>query len=145
MHTGKKHDYLGVDMEFNDDRRLDVSMIKYLQAVIKDFPEVIMGRAATPAVDYLFNVRDKKEAKALEEEQALAFHRTVTQLLFMSSRARQDIQIAVAFLTTRVKSPDKDDCGKLMRVLKCVCVSWSPIKGVQVVRHAIPIANSCPR
>ena len=27
----------------------------------------------------------------------------------------------------------------------CVCVSWSPVKGVQVVRHAIPIANSCPR
>ncbi len=26
-----------------------------------------------------------------------------------------------------------------------VCVSWSPVKGVQVVRHAIPIANSCPR
>jgi hypothetical protein len=26
----------------------------------------------------------------------------------------------------------------------CVCVSWSPVRGVQVVKHAIPIANSCP-
>jgi hypothetical protein len=26
----------------------------------------------------------------------------------------------------------------------CVCVSWSPVKWVQVVKHAIPIANSCP-
>jgi hypothetical protein len=26
----------------------------------------------------------------------------------------------------------------------CVCVSWSPVKGVQVVKHAIPIANLCP-
>jgi hypothetical protein len=26
----------------------------------------------------------------------------------------------------------------------CVCVSWSLVKGVQVVKHAIPIANSCP-
>jgi hypothetical protein len=26
----------------------------------------------------------------------------------------------------------------------CVCASWSPFKGVQVVKHAIPIANSCP-
>ncbi len=25
-----------------------------------------------------------------------------------------------------------------------VCVSWSPVKGVQVVTHAIPIPNSCP-
>ena len=36
----------------------------------------------------------------------------------MATRARQDIQTAVAFLTTRVKSPDEDDWGKLKRVLK---------------------------
>jgi hypothetical protein len=42
----------------------------------------------------------------------------VAQLLFMSTRARQDIQTAVAFLTTRVKNPDENDWGKLKRVLK---------------------------
>ncbi len=26
----------------------------------------------------------------------------------------------------------------------CVCVSWFPVKGVQVVKLVIPIANSCP-
>jgi hypothetical protein len=36
----------------------------------------------------------------------------------MLTRARPNIQTAVAFLTTRVKSPDKDDWGKLKRVLK---------------------------
>jgi hypothetical protein len=36
----------------------------------------------------------------------------------MSTRARHDIKTAVAFLTTRVKSPDKDDWGKLKCVLK---------------------------
>jgi hypothetical protein len=34
----------------------------------------------------------------------------------MLTRARHDIQMAVVFLTTRVKSPDKDDWG----ILKCV-------------------------
>jgi hypothetical protein len=62
MCTGKKHTYLGVDMEFNNDRMLDVLVIKYLQNVIEDFPEVITGKAATPAAtpaaDNL-NVRDK--------------------------------------------------------------------------------------
>ncbi len=52
------------------------------------------------------------------EEQALAFHHIVAQLLFMATRARRDIQTAVAFLTTRVKNPDKDNWGKLKRVLK---------------------------
>ena len=40
------------------------------------------------------------------------------QLLFLATRARRNIQTAVAFLTTRVKRPDKDDWGKLRRVLK---------------------------
>ena len=34
MHLGKKHDYLGVDMEFCDDGALEVSMIDYLKNVI---------------------------------------------------------------------------------------------------------------
>jgi hypothetical protein len=49
MHMGCKHDYLGVDMEFNEDGTLDVSMFKYLQDVIDGFPEVIRSQAATPA------------------------------------------------------------------------------------------------
>jgi hypothetical protein len=122
MHTGRKHDYLGVDMEFKEDGTLDVSMVACLKNVISDFPELITGKAATPAADHLFTItytiRDKKETRPLEEEKALAFHHMVAQLLFMSMRARQDIQTAVAFLTTRVKCPDADDWGKLKQVLK---------------------------
>jgi hypothetical protein len=109
MHSGNKHDYLGVDIEFNDDGTLDVLMVNYLKSVIADFSEMITGKAATPAANHLFTVRDEKEARALEEERALVFHHTVAQLLFMLTRARRVIQMAVAFLTTRVKSPDKDD------------------------------------
>jgi hypothetical protein len=112
MHLGKKHDYLGVDMEFCNNGALEVSMFKYLKNVIDKFPELIKGRAATPAHDKLFVIRDDKDARKLNEEQALAFHHTVAQLLFMATRARQDIQTAVAFLTTRVKRPDEDDWGK---------------------------------
>ena len=85
---GRKHDYLGVDMEFNEDGTLDVSMIEYLKNVIDDFPETIVGRAATPAANHLIVIRDEKKARLLMEEQALAFHRTVAQLLFMATQAR---------------------------------------------------------
>ena len=47
----------------------------------------------------------------------MAFHRTTAQLLFLSARARQDIQPATAFLTTRVRSPNEDNWGKVKRVL----------------------------
>jgi hypothetical protein len=33
MHMGKTHYYLGVNMEFNEDGTLDVSMITYLKNV----------------------------------------------------------------------------------------------------------------
>ena len=62
MHLGRKHNYLGVDMEFCKDGMLEVSMFKYLQNVIDKFPEMIEGQAATPAHDKLFEIRDYKEA-----------------------------------------------------------------------------------
>ena len=34
MHTGKEHDYMGVDMKLNDDGTLDASMIPSLENVI---------------------------------------------------------------------------------------------------------------
>jgi hypothetical protein len=46
------------------------------------------------------------------------FHHNVTKLLFLSKRARPDIQTAVAFLCTRVREPDTDDYKKLMRCMR---------------------------
>jgi hypothetical protein len=86
------------------------------QEVIKEFPEEITGVCATPASDHLFKVQEdgRKRSKELVE----VFHHTVYQLLFAANRVRRDIQTAVSFLTTRVKAPDQDDWGKLVRVLK---------------------------
>jgi len=61
MHTGRKHDYLGVDMEFRKVGMLGVSMIPYLKNVIAEFPEVISGKSPTPAADHLFKIRDEKD------------------------------------------------------------------------------------
>jgi hypothetical protein len=88
MHTGRKHKYLGMDMEFNEDGILEVLMITYLKNVIEQFPEKISGRASSLGVEHLFVVRDESEARVLEEERALAFHHTVAQLLFMCTRTR---------------------------------------------------------
>ncbi len=91
MHMGKKHNYLGVDMEFNKDGTLDVSMITYLKNVIVGFPKEVRGTAATPAAVHLFLVRDRSKVRILKEERALVFHHMVAQLLFMCARARRDI------------------------------------------------------
>ena len=118
MHIGNKHDYLGMDFESMNNGSLEVSMFKYLDSIIDEFPELITGKAETPAADHLFSVRDADKAKYLPEEKEIEFHHNTAQLLFLRSRSRRDIQTDVSFLTTRVKKPDKDDWEKLKRALK---------------------------
>ena len=107
-----------MDLDYRDKGVVKVSMVKYLEKVLEEIPEELTSKSWTPAAGYLFQTRDPKKAVYLPEEQADIFHHTITQLLFMSARARCDTQTAVAFLTTRVKKPDEDDLGKLKRVLK---------------------------
>jgi hypothetical protein len=66
-------------------------MIKYLTGIIEEFPEQIVGKSATPTGERLFDIRDKKDRKLLDEERAMAFHHTTAQLLFVATRARRDI------------------------------------------------------
>jgi hypothetical protein len=119
---GKCHDYMGMDLDYSKKGCLRISMIKYLEKVFEDFLEVITKVSATPAGDHQLNIRDEEETTArgnwLSEEQAQSFYHAVAQLLFLSGRARRDIQVAVAFLTTRVRRPDADDWSKLKRVLQ---------------------------
>ena len=95
MYLGNKHDYLRMDVEFMNNISLEVSMFIYIDSIVDEFPELVMGKAATLAADHLFSVRDSDEAKYLPEEKAIAFHHTTAQLLFLSSRARRGIQKAV--------------------------------------------------
>ena len=110
-HCGKVHDYLGMILDFTMKGCVIINMAKYIKTILTDFPEEITGTKTTPAADHLFQVRDESEARMLPAEQATAFHHAVAQLLFLIARARRDIQPVTAFLTKRVKSPDKDDWG----------------------------------
>jgi hypothetical protein len=54
----------------------------------------------------------------ISDDQAEASNHTTYQLLFASNRARHDMQMVVALLTTRVLAPDEDDWWKMKQVLK---------------------------
>jgi hypothetical protein len=107
-------------LTFTTKGNVKISMIDYLEGVINDFPEAITGTTATPATKNMFDVREDQERTILDETRARLFHHSMAQILCASSRSRKDIQTAVAFLTTRVRSPDEDDWGKLKRVLKYI-------------------------
>ena len=113
---GEVHDYLGMKLDFTCKGKVKVNMVEYTKEIIKDFVDIITGGAAIPAASHLFDVNDK--GKLLVEDLAREFHTTVAKLLFLCKRARPDIQVPVAFLTTRVREPQMDDWKKLVRVLK---------------------------
>jgi hypothetical protein len=115
---GKKHDYLGMDLDYSVPGEVKVTMVDYLKRVITEFLEEITGTASSPAAERLFTVRPDGECVLLEEKRAIAFHHCVAQLLFASARAQKDIQPEVAFLTTRVREPDEDDWLKMKRLLR---------------------------
>ena len=93
-------------------------MITYENDMVNAFPEEIIRTMATPAVDFLFEVRKSTKATKSSEEQAIAFCHNFVNVLILSNWARCDIQTPVVFFTTRVKEPDDNDWGKLKRVLK---------------------------
>jgi hypothetical protein len=65
-------------------------------------------------------VRPDESRVLLDEKRAQALYHAFAQLIFASSRSCKDIQTVVAFLTTRVTSPDEDDWGNVKRVLRYI-------------------------
>jgi hypothetical protein len=112
---GKIHNYLGMVLDFTVPGEVKINMVDYVKKMVQDFPDESKAKAATPAAMHLFEVND--DAKRISEEDAILFHNLVARGLFLCKRARPDIQLAVAFLTTRVSQPDIDDWKKLKRLI----------------------------
>ena len=117
INRGKVHDYLGMNLDFSIAGKVTIGMQNYVKSILKEVPDDMMGVANTPASSFLFLVNNQSP-DVLDSATADMFHTLVAKLLFLSKRSRPDIQLAVAFLCTRVTRPDADDYKKLTRVIK---------------------------
>jgi hypothetical protein len=114
---GTIHDYLSMTLDFNSCGKAKIMMVDYIQGMLDKLPPDMDGKKATkPAPNHLFEVNS--EAVKLDEGEAIMFHHNVAKLLFLCKRARSDIQTAISFLCTCVKSPDVDNYKKPVRVMK---------------------------
>ena len=118
VRRGKVHEYVGMTLDFSTPGELMVTMIPYIKEIVDLFAKYDNTNltAKTPAADHLFKVRD--DAGALTESRATVYHHFVAKSLFATQRARPDISLAVAYLSTRVKEPDEDDWKKLTRLIQ---------------------------
>lgn len=90
----------------------DLAIAKYDDG----FSPVIKHRYKTPAPKNLFTVNE--DCEKLPEDMAADFHTIVPKTLYVTKRARPDMCLSVAFLTTRVRAPDKDDWEKLRHLIE---------------------------
>ena len=107
---------------------MKVTMLDYVDEIIKSWDKacselddrykVVSGhkRIATAAPEDLFRVDE--DVVKLEQAAAKAFHNITTKAIYVTKRARPDISLAIAFLTTRAKGPDIDDWCKLCHLIK---------------------------
>ena len=113
---GKKHTFLGMNITIRKDKKVQIEMKDQVKETILAFDEDVTTSATTTAALHLFDINN--DCPKLDEARSDNFHHVVAKLLYLSKRARPDIETAVAFLCTRVTKVDEDDWKKLLRVLK---------------------------
>ena len=118
---GTNHDYIGMNIDFSGKDHVRITQYNFLEDILDKTSRHfggMNGTSVTPAVSDVFTVDET--STSLSKQQAEYFHRITARLLFASKRARPDLQVAVAYLCTRVKSPTVSDYIKLVRVIKYI-------------------------
>jgi hypothetical protein len=123
IHCSNTHKYLGMLLDFSHPNQCNVTMIDYVDEIVVAYNKALKDLSngfnavtkrnnvarTSAAPDDLFIVN--KDAEKLSEEGATAFH--VAKTLYVSKRARPEVSMAIAFLTTKVRALDVDDWRNL--------------------------------
>ena len=110
---GKVHEYLGMEINFNDKGTVSFSMKKKIIDLLNEFN--ISKSVTTPATNNLFICRDKVKLDTIEQDKLRS---GVAKLLYLSINTRPDIQLPVNYLCGRANKFDEDDKNKFIRVLQ---------------------------
>jgi len=104
-------------IDYSEEGKVKFTMYDYIDDLLEELPPHMRGSASSPAAAHLFetNTEDPELISLLERE---IFHHRVAQLLYLSKRARPDIQLPIAYLCTRIQVANKDDEAKLARVTR---------------------------
>jgi hypothetical protein len=119
VNRGKKHTYLGMQLDFTVPGQVSVSMLDYVREIVETFEKeapLSVGTKTSAAPADLFRVNP--DSTKLTPERKEKFHSLVAKTLFATKRARPDTATSISFLTTRVREPDVDDWSKLTHLMK---------------------------
>jgi hypothetical protein len=111
---GKRHEFLGLVLDFTEDGVVSIKAPRLISEILEDFG--VSGTSRVPASIDLFDIDE--ESTALPEAQRRKFHGGVQKLLYIASKCRMDLSAAVSFLTTRVSLATEQDMKKLIKALR---------------------------
>jgi len=96
VNQGRVHEYLGMTIDFSEKGKVKFIMNDYAENLLDEVPKEMSRHAATPTANQLFSVNNK--AEKISDENSKKYHHLTAKLLYLSKRARPDLQTAVAFL-----------------------------------------------
>ena len=105
-----------MELDYSTKGEAIITMNRFIEDALEDFPEDEWVSALCPVRYHIFKVN--ANGKPLDTKRALLFHCFVANLIFISKRARPNIQPVISYITTRVREPDEDDWKKLRRLLQ---------------------------
>jgi hypothetical protein len=118
---GKIHKYLGMTLDYSIPGKVKITMLDYVDEILAAFDKAEpkgVGTKTSAAPDSLLKVDE--DCKKLAQVKFMEFHNLVAKTLYATKRARPDTCTAIAFLTTRVREPDKDDLTKLVNLMRYI-------------------------
>ena len=118
---GKKHKYLGMNLDYSTKGVCKIDMFEYVDEILQEFdkafPKYANKEREIAAPTDLFEVKEQDDDEKLGSTDKEGFHSIVAKILFATKRARPDTGTAMSFLMTRVREPTKHDLKKLAQLV----------------------------
>jgi hypothetical protein len=118
---GKIHKYLGMTLDYSVPGQVKITMLDYVDEILAAFDKAEPkggGTKTSADPDSLFKVDE--DCEKLTQAKAVEFHNLVAKTLYATKQARPDTCTTIAFLTMRVREPDKDDWTKLVHLMRYI-------------------------
>ena len=116
IQRGRILEYLGMNLDFRQPKRVLLTQSGYVAEIVDGYR--VSGTSKLPADDELMIVDEKSEI--MNDSEHAQFRSRVMKVAYLSKRTRPDLLTAIAFLTTRISAPTKQDGVKLTKLLQYI-------------------------
>jgi hypothetical protein len=98
--------------------QVKITMIGYVDEILTALHKADPKGCGTKTSVASKNFSRDEDCEKLQPNKVMEFHDLVAKTLYATKRARSDTCTAIAFLTMRVRAPNKDDWNKLVHLMK---------------------------